>query len=403
MIIAPFERTRSVEVLPAGARQVEEPLPLGERLFHIRIGIDEDVAVVEGREQPDLRRKQHAVAEDVAGHVADTGHRKRRCLDVDIHFAEMALDGLPGAAGGDAHLLVVVASRAAGGEGVVEPEAGFLRQRIGGVGEGRRSLVGGDDEIGIVAIEPHRIVRRHDIGAGNIVGDRQQRADIGLVGFAAGIEDLVAAAADGKLLRIEAALGADRHDDGVLDLLRLHEAQHFGAVVLGTIRPAQTAARHLAEAQVHAFDFDTIDEDFAERPRFRQAVDELRIELEGKHRLRRAVGIALEVIGAQRRIDDIDVAAQDAVIVEARHVGKRRFDRLMQFGELLQTRLLAELRIERVVEEPEDRRGDLRIFVERRCDVVLRIGDARLAEIAGIGPQHVRLARRKARPKGSAG
>ena len=38
-------------------------------------------------------------------------------------LAEVPLDRLPGAAGGDAHRLVVVADRAAGGEGVAEPEA----------------------------------------------------------------------------------------------------------------------------------------------------------------------------------------------------------------------------------------------------------------------------------------
>ena len=44
-------------------------------------------------------------------------------LDVDAHFAEVALDAFPGAARGDAHLLVVVAGRAARGERVAEPEA----------------------------------------------------------------------------------------------------------------------------------------------------------------------------------------------------------------------------------------------------------------------------------------
>ena len=44
-------------------------------------------------------------------------------LGVDAQLAEVALDRLPGAAGGDAHRLVVVADRAAGGERVAEPEA----------------------------------------------------------------------------------------------------------------------------------------------------------------------------------------------------------------------------------------------------------------------------------------
>ena len=46
--------------------------------------------------------------------------------DVDVHLAEVPLDRLPGAARGDAHLLVVVAGRAAGREGVAEPEAVLL-------------------------------------------------------------------------------------------------------------------------------------------------------------------------------------------------------------------------------------------------------------------------------------
>ena len=46
-----------------------------------------------------------------------------------------------------------------------------------------------------------------------------------------------------QCLRQEAALGAGRHDDRVLDLLRLAEAQHLGAEVLGAVRPADAAAR----------------------------------------------------------------------------------------------------------------------------------------------------------------
>jgi hypothetical protein len=47
-------------------------------------------------------------------------------LDVVAQLAEVPLDRLPRAAGGDAHALVVVAGGAAGGEGVVEPEAVVL-------------------------------------------------------------------------------------------------------------------------------------------------------------------------------------------------------------------------------------------------------------------------------------
>ena len=113
---------RLVVVLPARARQIEQALPLGEAPRRIGIGIDEDVAMVEGGDQLDGLLAQHAVAEHVARHVADADDRERRRADVDVHLAEVALDRLPGAARGDAHLLVVVAGRAAGGEGVVEPE-----------------------------------------------------------------------------------------------------------------------------------------------------------------------------------------------------------------------------------------------------------------------------------------
>ena len=50
---------------------VEHPPALGEARRRIGIGVKEDVRVVERREQFRLRREQHRVSEDVAGHVAD--------------------------------------------------------------------------------------------------------------------------------------------------------------------------------------------------------------------------------------------------------------------------------------------------------------------------------------------
>ena len=77
-------------------------------------------------------------------------------------LAEMALDRFPRAARGDAHFLVVVAVGAARGERVAEPEAALLGDAVGDVGEGRGALVGGDHEIGIVAVMAHHVARRHD-------------------------------------------------------------------------------------------------------------------------------------------------------------------------------------------------------------------------------------------------
>ena len=127
-------------------------------------------------------RQQHGVAEHVARHVADADHGERRRLDVGVHLAEMALHRLPGAARGDPHLLVVVAVRAAAGEGVAEPEIVRLGDGVGGVGEGRRALVGGDDQIGIVVVAADHLRRRHRRVAVEIVGDVEQARDEDAVG-----------------------------------------------------------------------------------------------------------------------------------------------------------------------------------------------------------------------------
>src|SRR3546814_3919611 len=97
--------------------------------------IDEDVAVVHRRDQADVLRQQHAVAENVAGHVADAHAGEVLLLAVTPERAEVALDRLPAAAGGDAHALVVVADRTAGGERVVEPVAVLAGDAVGDVRE----------------------------------------------------------------------------------------------------------------------------------------------------------------------------------------------------------------------------------------------------------------------------
>ena len=175
---AAFRDQRFVVVLPARARQLEQPLALGEAFFRVGIGIDENVAVVEGRHQLGGGLAQHAVAEDVARHVADADRGERRLVDIDIHLAEMTLDRFPGAAGGDAHDLVVVTGRAAGGEGIVQPEIVRQRNLVGDVGEGGGALVGGNHQIIIVAVVAYDVFRRHDAAVGiDIVGEVEQRRD----------------------------------------------------------------------------------------------------------------------------------------------------------------------------------------------------------------------------------
>ncbi len=139
--------------------------------------------MVEGRDQFGLGRQDHAVAEDVAGHVADAGHGERLLLDILVDLAEVALDRFPGAARRDAHRLVIITDAAAGREGVAQPEAVIGRDAVGDIGEGRGSLVGGDDQIGVGRIPAHHARRRHDPAlAVEIVGQVEQSRQEGLVG-----------------------------------------------------------------------------------------------------------------------------------------------------------------------------------------------------------------------------
>ena len=152
-----------VVVGPAGARQVEQTAALGVGDGRVRLRVDEDVPVVEGGDQADVLREQHAVAEHVARHVADADDREVLALGVVAELAEVPLDGLPGAAGGDAHALVVVAGGAAGGEGVAEPEAVADGHVVGDVRERRGALVRGDHEVGVVLVVADHVGRRDDL------------------------------------------------------------------------------------------------------------------------------------------------------------------------------------------------------------------------------------------------
>ena len=154
---------RLVVVVPRRARQVEHPLAFVPRRRRVGVRVEEHVQVVERRDQPNVLGQQHSVAEHVAAHVADADDGEVLGLGVDAHFAEVAFDAFPCALGGDAHRLVVVADRAAGGERVAEPEAVGLRDLVGDIGERRRALVGRHHEVGVVT------VAAHDIGWGDDV------------------------------------------------------------------------------------------------------------------------------------------------------------------------------------------------------------------------------------------
>ena len=200
----------------------------------------------------------------------------------------------------------------------------------------------------------------------------------------------------------ETALGADRNDDRVLDLLRLDQAEDLGAEVLRPVGPADAAARDLAEAQVHAFDARRVDEDLVERPRQRQAVDPAAGELDGDQLLRAPVGIDLIEIGADGGLHRIDEVPQDAILVEACDVLAVRLrsrPRSAVSRALRSSRRSVHARIETRVEQAHDLGGNRRMLHQRRPHVVL--GDRARGSAAGTARARISATSRHIIPAAS--
>ena len=243
---------RGVVIRPRGTRQLEQTLALGEGDRGVGVRVEENRSMVEGGHQADVLGQQHAVSEHVAGHVADSYGRELLGLGVDPEFAEVPLDRLPRPAGGDSHLLVVEPGRTAGGEGVAQPEPVGARDGVGDVGERRGSFVRRDDEVRVVAVVANHSLGRDDLPVDEVVRDIEQRADEDPVRRDAFGQPRVAVCGRiGQALGKETALRAGGHDDGVFDRLGLDQTEDLGAEILPAVRPAQPAAGHRAEAQMH--------------------------------------------------------------------------------------------------------------------------------------------------------
>ena len=80
------------------------------------------MSMIKCHDQFDLLGQQHTVAEHIARHIADTRHRERRGLGIDVHGTEMPFHRFPCATCGNAHLLMVVTDRATGSKSVAQPE-----------------------------------------------------------------------------------------------------------------------------------------------------------------------------------------------------------------------------------------------------------------------------------------
>ena len=165
----------------------------------------------------------------------------------------MPLDRFPGTASRDAHLLVVVAGRAARRKRVVKPEVIAGRYLVGHVGKRRGSFVSGNDEIRIFGIASHDILRCDDLAVNDIVGDVEQAAHKCFVAADSVLKNGITIT-HWRAFGEKSAFGTGWHDDRVLDDLRLHQAQDFGAKIFAAIRPAYSAARDITAAQVHALD-----------------------------------------------------------------------------------------------------------------------------------------------------
>ena len=291
--------------------------------------------MVERSHQADVFGQQHAVAENVAGHVTNTSAGEILGLRVAAQRPEMALHRFPRTTRGNAHALVVVTDRTTGRERIAHPETMGDGQAVGNIGEGRRALVCGHHQVRVVVVVAYHAHRRHDLVADDVVGDVQQALDEHLVAGNALGQHRIAVTAHRGLLDEEAALRTDWHDDRVLHHLCLHQAQHFRAEILATVGPAQATTCHRAEAQVHALNAWAVDEDLAIRTRLGQVRHLGRIQLEADRVRRLSIGTGLVIAGAQGGFDHADETAQDAVVIQAGHAVHQFDQRLVRRFHLL--------------------------------------------------------------------
>src|SRR5689334_3982601 len=108
--------------------------------------------MIERGNESRFRRQEHAVAKDVSRHVTHANTGERLALNVSSHFAKVPLYRFPSAFCGNAHFLVVVTVTSARCESVAKPEAAPLGDLIGVIRKCCRSLVRGNDKVGIVSI-----------------------------------------------------------------------------------------------------------------------------------------------------------------------------------------------------------------------------------------------------------
>ena len=288
--------------------------------------------MIEGRQQMNMARQKHAIAKHIAGHITDADDAEVFLLHIYSQLTKMPPHRHPGPAGGDAHGLVVIAVRAAGGKAIPQPELVLGSNTVGDVRECSSALVRRHHQVTVVPVPPHHIRRRQQFTSSKVVGNIQHATDEGLIGFHPILLQLLSVI--GLPLDDEAALGTGWHDDRVLYLLRLHQTQHLGAIVLATVRPAQPAASHRPASQMHPFHISAINEDLKPRPRLGHAVNSTGVQLEGDVVFRLLCIphlVTLKIVSAQGGIHQVEHGAQHTVLGQVHHFVNVLHDLLPQF------------------------------------------------------------------------
>ena len=392
---SPGADQRRVVVSPRRSEQPEQPLAFAITGLGVRARVEKNVTMVEGGHQRHGPSAQHAVAEDIPGHVPHPGHGEALGLGVEAAFAEVATHRLPRAAGGDAHRLVVKPDRAARGEGVTQPKAPPLGDLVGQVREGGGALVGGHHQVGVVPVMANDPIGSHHGTLDEVVADLEHGGDEGLVGRLALLQPPVTIQRRvGRPLGVEATLGPRRHDDRILDHLRLHQAQDLGAEVLPAVRPAQPTAGDHAKPQMDALNLGAVDEQL---PRGTWLGCNAQIA-RGQLQHQRAGTRCQVPVGAQSRLDHVAAVAQDGLVVERGH--------LVEFGLQSREHLLHPLRplrcpglhatspigIETGLEQVHQQRRRLGVVTQHALGVDGGIGHSQLAQVGRDRPQHHHLA-----------
>ena len=87
-------------------------LSFGESNCSVWVGIDEDVAMIERRDELQVRGAQQSIAEHIATHIANADHDEFIALGISAERRGMTPHALPRTACRDRHHLVVVANAA---------------------------------------------------------------------------------------------------------------------------------------------------------------------------------------------------------------------------------------------------------------------------------------------------